>query len=177
MSSLTVSPGGPPVSEPGYPGGVLVQLFVNQIGDQVARYNGFQIANYHGRLQFWNSNNSRGIYQGAPAGVTIEIFHPDVAAALENGDFSQQSAMITTTDYWEIQPGLTLAPAPPAPELPQPANPVGQLASPAVPDLYLPAPGDKLPVNSIYPPEPLPGQIQYRKIAAFGAAVYWTPVR
>jgi len=75
------------------------------------------------------------------------------------------------------------APPPPAPfvpePLPQPANPVGSpmiLSNTAAGSDYFPAPGDVLPVGTLFPNPAVPGQPLYQKIGCqipWGTEIYW----
>lgn len=104
----------------------------------------------------------------------------DLALTLDSPDSTLQTiSNIMRLDL--VVPVYTPPAVPPTPAsvLPQPANPVGAPENPnlaGVGAFFAAAPGDTLPVSSLFPNPPIPGQPIYQKVVwetPFGNGLFW----
>lgn len=165
------NPTGPPVSVGSISGDAIVQNFVRVLQDEIAHANAIALANYHGQLYHWDDNNQHGIFGPAPQAATLVIVNPAAAATFEVTGTGSAS-VISTTQYWEVPPGLIMqAPAKPAP-IPPPANPVGQKIV-NTSNLYEVAAGDTHGNGETYTDTSVTPNVVYIKLASpFGDAVW-----
>jgi hypothetical protein len=172
VSAGSDHPSGAPVGVPGVASpDMIVQNFVNVMQDEINHANAFALANYHGQLFRWNQNNQFGIFGPAPQPVTLVVLNQTAAANYEEtGEGS--AAMLSTTQYWEVPPGLVLqAPAKPTP-IPQPANPVGaKIVNTS--NLYEVVAGDTHANGGTWTDESVTPNVVYTKLASpLGDAVW-----
>jgi hypothetical protein len=166
------NPTGPPAGVPGVVSSdMIVQNFVRELQDEIAHANAFALANYHGQLFHWNDNNQHGIFGPAPQACTLVVVNPTAAANFEVTGAGSAN-VISTTQYWEVPPGLVLqAPAKPVP-IPAPPNPVGaKIVNTS--NLYVVVAGDAHPNGGTWTDESVTPNVVYTKLCSpFGDAVW-----